>query len=70
MAPTGKAASNVSGSTLHSHKEGLLLPVHRKFKELSRECLSYLQRKLKGKLKLIFLDEFTMISQKQLFYIN
>ena len=29
MAPTGKAASNTRGSTLHSNKEGLSMPAKR-----------------------------------------
>ena len=70
MAPTGKAASNVCGSTLHSNKEGLALPVKGSFKELLGERLTYLQRKHKNRLKLIFLDEFTMISQKMLYYTD
>ena len=62
IAPIGKAASNTSSSTLHLNKEGLLLPIRGKYKELLGEWLSFLKRKYKNKLKLIFLDKFTMIS--------
>ena len=70
MAPTGKVVSNISRSTLYSNQDGLALPVKDSYKELLGEKLSYLQRKYKDKLKLIFLDEFTMISQKMLYYTN
>ena len=36
-----KAVSNASDSALHSNKEGLLLPVRGKFKELIGERLFY-----------------------------
>ena len=69
MAPTGKAASNVSGSTIHSHKEGLGLPVKGKLRELNGEKLNYFQRKYKY-LKLVIMDEFTMISQTLLYRVD
>ena len=62
MAPIRKAASGVCGLTLHLYKEGLSLPVRGKFKELMGALLSFLQYKYKDKLKLIFLDEWTIIS--------
>ena len=62
IVPIGKAASNICRSTLHSNKEGLSLSVKGSYKELLGEKLAYLQQKYKDKLKLIFLDEFTMIS--------
>ena len=62
MAPTGKAASNVSRSTLHSNQDGLALLVKGSYKKLLGEKLLYLQQKYKDKLKLMFLDKFTMIS--------
>ena len=54
IASTGKATSGVCGSILYSHKEGLLLLVREKFKELMGTSLSFLQCKYKNKLKLIF----------------
>jgi len=42
IAPIGKAASNTSSSTLHLNKEGLLLPIRGKYKELLGEWLSFL----------------------------
>ena len=70
MAPAGKAASNASGSTLHSNQDGLVLPVKGSCKELLGEKLARLQQKHEGKLKLMFLDEFAMISQKMLYYAD
>ena len=47
MAPTGKAASNTYGSTLHSHKERLSLPVHKRFKDLDGKQLKFWKDKHK-----------------------
>ena len=62
MAPTGKAASNVCGSTLHSHKEGLALQLTGAYKKLQGKSLAYLQKKYFNKLEIIFIDEWPMIS--------
>ena len=69
MAPTGKAASNICGSTIHSHSEGLSLPTRGKLNDLKGERLKYLQNKYKN-LELVIIDEFIMISQKVLHYID
>jgi hypothetical protein len=69
MAPTGKAASNICGSTIHSHDEGLSLPTRGKLNDLKGERLKYLQNKYKN-LELVIMDEFTMISQKILHYVD
>jgi len=69
MAPTGKAASNICGSTIHSHKKGLSLPTRGKLTDLKGERLDYFQNKYKN-LKLVIMNEFKMISQKMLYYIN
>lgn len=70
MAPTGKAASNMCGSTLYSNKEGLSLPVKKDCKKLSAKRLAHCQDKHKGKLKLIVIDECTMMSQQQLHQVD
>ena len=45
MAPTGKVASAINGSTLHSHKHGLALPVRTPFRALQGEQLKYYQKR-------------------------
>ena len=42
MAPTGKAASNINSSTIHSHSEGLSLPICSKLNDLKGDRLAYL----------------------------
>ena len=66
MSLTGKAASNMCGSTLHSNKEGLSLPVKKGYKKVPAKRLAHCQEKHKGKLKLVVIDEHTMMSQQQL----
>jgi len=34
IAPTGKAVSNINGSTIYSHSKGLSLPIHSKLNDL------------------------------------
>ena len=70
MAPTGKAASNVCGSKLHSHKEGLALQLTEAYKKLQRKSLAYLQKKYFNKLEIIFIDEWPMISQKTFYHFD
>ena len=70
IVPIEKVASNICSLILHSNTKGLALPARNKFKELIRERLSHSQRKYKDKLKLIFLDEFAIISQKVLCYAD
>ena len=64
IAPTRKAAPNACRLTVHSYKKGLSLSLSVKgsFKGLLGKRLICLQRKHKDNLKLIVLDEFTMIS--------
>eukprot|EP00957_Ditylum_brightwellii_P210475 15365016-Ditylum_brightwellii.AAC.1 len=70
-ATTGKAATLVGGSTLHAVKEGLSIPCGRtKFSSLKGRILQDFQAKYKDKLKLLIIDEFTMIKQKELYFIN
>ena len=58
-APTGVAAFNVQGSTLHSL---LHLPIKGEFRELQRELLQNLQETLTGVRYII--DEMSMVGRK------
>ena len=65
-----KAACVIGGYTVHSHKFGMGLPVgDRKLNELSKNRLQEEQTRLE-KLKVIFLDEYSMLRRKELFYIS
>eukprot|EP00978_Attheya_sp_CCMP212_P017539 scaffold46862_cov30-Attheya_sp.AAC.2 len=67
----GLAATNIHGSTVHSWKEGLGFPVGKaKFQPLSEKQLDRLQSKFKDKLWLVILDEYSMLRQKEFFYMN
>ena len=70
LAPTGKAASNISGNTIHSHKEGLSIGIKGSLKPLRGDRLKYCQHKYKNVLKIVFIDEYTMIRQQLLHYID
>jgi ATP-dependent DNA helicase PIF1 len=59
-APTGAAAYNVAGYTLHSL---LTLPVRAEFKELEGKLLQTLQESLAG-VSYIIIDEMSMVGRK------
>jgi hypothetical protein len=64
MATTGKAATVIGGSTVHSVKDGLGIPIDpTAFKALEGATLKNLQIRLKD-LKLIVIDEFSMLKQR------
>lgn len=70
-APTGKAASNVNGFTIFS-KDGLKVPVLTKntpYRQLKGNTLQEYQIWI-SQISVIFIDEFTMISQSVLAYID
>ena len=70
FATTGMAATVISGSTVHSSKHGLGIPVgNRKFKKLSGERLKRLQEKFRN-VRLIVIDEYSMLRAKELHYID
>jgi hypothetical protein len=70
MATTGKAATVIGGSTVHSTKQGLALPVGRTvFKELKGRCLQQLQTRY-AKIRLVVIDEFSMLRQKELHWVD
>ena len=69
-ATTGKAATVINGSTVHSVKEGMALPVGRtRYKDLQGIQLREAQERY-ADLKLLVIDEFTMLRQKELYYID
>ena len=69
-ATTGKAAMLLNGSTIYSASRGLKLPVGRqKFVELNGPVLKHLQ-KVFEKVKILFIDEYSMLPQKMLWYIH
>ena len=59
LAPTGVAANNIFGSTIHSY---LQIPCHHNFAELDGEPLNQLQVRLSG-IKYIIVDEMSMIGR-------
>ena len=68
-APTGKAAYNINGTTLHS---ALFLPVsqgYRVYKPLETEKLNTLRTKYRH-LSVIFIDEISMVGHDMLNFIN
>ena len=70
LATTGKAATVIGGSTVHSPKYGLGVPVSEKqLKKLSGKTLQRLQERLKG-VKLIVIDEYSMLRARELFFID
>ena len=68
MAPTGKAAYNIGGNTIHS---ALKVPANRGFAyyALDTDRLNTLRCQL-GKLKLILIDEISMVGAGMLHFIN
>ena len=70
LAPTGIAATVINGSTLHSGKYGLGLPVGRSIFKLPKgKRLSDMQERLK-KTVLVLIDEFSMLRAKELWYTH
>ena len=70
MATTGRAASLLpNGCTVHSHKFGLSLPVDKLYKEIKGMRLKEIQKRFKN-LKLIIIDEFSMLKQHELHFVN
>ena len=70
LATTGMAATVIGGATVHSKKNGLGLPVGRqKFKRLEGKPLERLMLRFVGK-RLIVIDEYSMLRQKELYYLH
>ena len=67
VAPTGTAAFNIDGMTIHS---AFLFPVAMKqYRNLSAETLNILRNKLQ-KLKVLIIDEISMVSATMLYHIH
>ncbi|XP_041482326.1 uncharacterized protein LOC121429412 [Lytechinus variegatus] len=68
MAPTGVAAYNINGHTIHSI---LSIPINAKmpYQPLSEEKISALRNKL-SQLQIIIIDEISMVNQKLMYYIH
>ena len=67
VAPTGTAAFNIDGITIHS---AFLFPVAMKqYRNLSAETLNILRNKLQ-KLKVLIIDEISMVSATMLYHIH
>ena len=68
MAPTGVAAYNINGHTIHSI---LSIPANAQmpYQPLSEEKVSVLRNKL-NQLQIIIIDEVSMVNQKLMFYVH
>ncbi|XP_030832915.1 uncharacterized protein LOC584759 isoform X5 [Strongylocentrotus purpuratus] len=68
VAPTGIAAFNIEGSTIHS---ALSVPITAKFpyRPLGEERINTLRNKL-GQLQILIIDEISMVDSKLLYYIH
>jgi len=68
VAPTGKAAFNISGNTLHS---AFKIPANRGFEycTLDRDRLNTIRAQLR-KLEVIFIDEISMVGSGTFTFLN
>jgi PIF1-like helicase len=70
LAPTGKAASVINGSTLHNKDGGLALPMSPSpYTPLNPEALTKAQERF-ANLKLVIIDEYSMLKQRELFDVH
>ena len=69
IATTRKVATVINACTMHSCKEGLGIPISNQHKKLSQCTLDSLSERFKST-KLIMLDEFSMMKQRELFFMN
>jgi len=71
MAPTGKAATVIGGSTIFNHKYGLRLPLKDdKFDSLPQDDKLLEMQERWVPVRIVFIDEFSMLSQKHLYWID
>ncbi|XP_038063031.1 ATP-dependent DNA helicase PIF1-like [Patiria miniata] len=68
MAPTGVAAYNIHGATIHSALS-ISTNVRLPYQPLSEEKISTLRHKLR-QLQIVIIDEISMVDQKMLHYIH
>ena len=66
LAPTGVAANNIGGTTIHT---GLDFKIGKKYLPLSSESLQTM-RKLMEKVKVLIIDELSMMSADQFYNVN
>ncbi|XP_071486145.1 uncharacterized protein [Diadema antillarum] len=68
VAPTGIAAYNINGSTIHN---ALSIPISATlpYQPLGEEKISHLRNQL-GQLQILIIDEISMVDQKLLWYIH
>ena len=66
LAPTGVAAINISGITVHS---GLNIPYHSKILSLSNKIRALVRKKY-SEVQLIIIDKISMVPNKLLFYVH
>jgi hypothetical protein len=70
LATTGMAATVINGSTIHSGKHGLGLPVgNSAFQKLKGKRLDEMQERLKNTV-LVLIDEFSMLRARELYYTD
>ena len=69
MATTGKAATVINGCTMHSYKEGLGIPISNNYAKLSECTLESMRDRFKNT-KIIIIDEFSMMKQRELFFLS
>ena len=70
FATTGIAAVGIGGSTLHSYTWGFGIPINvKEYTPLSGKTLRHLQ-KLHKDLKYIIIDEYSMLKQREKYYLH
>jgi ATP-dependent exoDNAse (exonuclease V) alpha subunit len=70
FAPTGKAASHLpQGCTCHSHRSGLGFPTKGSFRAFDGTSLKHAQQRYRDT-KVVVVDEFSMLKQKEVWYLH
>ena len=69
LATSAMAATVITGVTVHSPEHGLGIPTGKSYVVLTGNELKKYQTRLKN-LKLLIIDEFSMLGQKELFFVS
>ena len=75
-ATTGKAATVIDGCTIFSYKDSVGIPLGKEIKPLGSVSLKRMQAKFLGKddcnlkLKLLIIDEYSMLKARELCYVD
>ena len=75
-ATSGKAATGIDGCTIFSYKDSVGIPLGKQIKLLGSVSLKIIQAKFLGKddcnlkLKLLIIDEFSMLKARELCYVD